>query len=296
MNTNRRGKKKNDVSDKVAAIWNQRLLELIETRYNSQKAFAQAYKEEYGTGNQADVSRWVNVGNESEKGKVIGLPSYDTMRRVADFFGVTVGYLTGETDYTNFDMERACNYFGIDGTTGTAIRRITKLEGATRFEKFEKENYGRILCHLLTVDSFEDFLGSIGKCAEAIYRQKHPVDPMNSPKVRNIPSDILDVAIKYHDICYADEIEDPAEITDEVVAAIHIINDAVDEAYNQQFALEENVKVVKYDLQEKYFQLIAEVLNPQILSRIQSHYYEPVSSIDELKQRIDRTIAPEQVE
>lgn len=91
MNTNRRGKKKNDVVDQVSHIWNERLSSLIDNRFGSRKAFVAAYKEKYGVGNTADASRWVNVGGKAAKDEVIGFPSYDTMRRIADFFGVKVG-------------------------------------------------------------------------------------------------------------------------------------------------------------------------------------------------------------
>lgn len=120
-----------------------------------------AYKERYGTGNTADAGRWVNVGSKAAKDEAIGFPAYDTMCRIADFFGVTVGYLTGETDYETFEMERACEFLGIDKATGDAIVRITKLKGATRFEKYEKVNYGKALCYLLSTDKFEEFIEGI---------------------------------------------------------------------------------------------------------------------------------------
>lgn len=53
-----------------------------------------------------DVSRWLNSGNKASAG-TIGFPKYETMTMIADFFGVDVGYLTGETDETSFDLEHA---------------------------------------------------------------------------------------------------------------------------------------------------------------------------------------------
>ena len=241
MNTNRRGKKKNDVVDQVSHIWNERLSSLIDNRFGSRKAFVAAYKEKYGVGNTADASRWVNVGGKAAKDEVIGFPSYDTMRRIADFFGVTVGYLTGETDYYSFEMERACNYLGIDQSAGEAIERITKLKGMTRFERYEKENYGSALCYLLSAGSFEDFIGGICQYAEAAFRQAHPVDYMNGPKIQAIKPEVLELAIKYKDVCCDEEVDDPSEITDEVIEAIHILSDAEDKDYGQQFVLEQNV-------------------------------------------------------
>lgn len=286
MNTNRRGKKKNDVVNRVAVIWNERLSDLIKDRFGSQKEFAKAYKEKYGTGNQADVSRWVNVGNEAAKGEVIGFPSYDTMHRLAEFFGVSVGYLTGETDYESFEMERACDYLGLDESAGRAIERITKLKGVTRLERYEMENYGKALCYLLASDRFEDFLGGICQYAEALHRRKNPVDYMNSPEILAIKPGVMDLAMKYRDITCEEEVDDPSEITDEVVAAINLINDAESKAYGQEFALEQNVKLAKFELQERYFGLIEEVIREDNLEQIQAHYYQTVSSVEELKRFI----------
>ena len=291
MNTNRRGKKRNDVVDKVSSIWNKRLSNLISVRYGSQKAFAKAYKEKYGTGNQADVSRWVNVGTEAAKGELIGFPAYDTMHRIADFFDVTVGYLTGETDYDSFDMERTCAFLGIDQPAAEAIERITKLKGATRFERYEKVNYGHALCYLLASNGFEDFIGGICQYAEALHRQKNPIDYMNSPKIQGIRPEIMEVAWEYRDVCCEEEVDDPSVITEEVLAAMHLLREAEDKSYSQYVTLETNVKLSKYELQERYFKLIEEIMREDNLERIKAHYYETVSSVEEIKQLINSTVA-----
>ena len=287
MNTNKRQKKRSDVVDKVAEIWNDRLSKLIKEGYGSQKAFALAYKEKNGTGNQADVSRWVNVGGIASKGETIGFPEYDTMRRIADFFGVTVGFLTGETDNESFNMQQVCDFLGIDETTAKSIERITKLKYATRFEKYEKKNYGKALCYLLSANSFEEFIGSLCQYAEAKYRQDHPIDYMNSSKVRSIRPEILERALEYRDIISEAEIGEPLDISDEVFEAMDILAEAEGKACNQQFILERDVKIAKCDLQEMYFQLTTEVLTPENLKKIQAHYYESFSSVAELKERIE---------
>lgn len=68
-----------------------------------------------------DVSRWLNTGNRTTSG-VIGFPKYETMSILADFFGVDVGYLTGETDERSFDMAHACEYIGLNHNAIQAIR------------------------------------------------------------------------------------------------------------------------------------------------------------------------------
>ena len=288
MNTNHRGKKRNDIVDKVAKTWNERLDGLIKAWGYSQKNFAQAYKEKYGIGNQADVSRWVNVGNEAAKGERIGFPSYDTMKRIADFFDVTVGYITGETDYETFEMERACVLLGIDEATGVAIERITKLTGATRLEKYEKANYGKALCRFLTAESLEPFIGGICELAEAIYILNNPVDYFKSEKVMSIRSEVMELALKYKDVHFEEEIGNPAEITDEVIEAKHIISEAEDKSYAQELRLEHNVKVAKYELQERYMKLLEEISSEENLAAIRAHYYETFSPADELKKQFSR--------
>ena len=76
-----------------------------------------------------------------------------------------------------------------------------------------------------------------------------------------------------------------------MIEAIIIINDAENKSYDQQFRLEQNLKLAKYDLQERYFHLIEEILCPETCEKIQSHYYETFPSIDELNQRIEDTVS-----
>ena len=69
----------------LARIWNERLGKLIKKNFGTQKEFAQKFKETFGVGNQADVSRWINVGTLSAKGKMIGFPAYPTMKKLRLF-------------------------------------------------------------------------------------------------------------------------------------------------------------------------------------------------------------------
>lgn len=77
--------------------------------------------------------------------KEIGFPSYENMLNIANFFGVTVGYLTGETDFETFEMEKACKQIGIDEDTGKAIKGIVTGESVEPFGKYEaKRIWSRI--------------------------------------------------------------------------------------------------------------------------------------------------------
>lgn len=168
MHTIKRGAKCHDVMDRVGDFWNQNLKLCLKNNGYTQETFAKAYKKQYGTGNQSDVYRWLNVGNMSgSSGKKIGLPSYDTMKRIADFFHVTVGYLTGETDYKTFEMERACKYLGITEGTGKSLKRITgSVHDCIEWGE-QSDNYQRIIDHLLTSECFMTFIYNLRQLDEA---------------------------------------------------------------------------------------------------------------------------------
>lgn len=103
----------NSILKKKASIWCNRLSKLMKDNGYTQQTFLKEYKDKYDGGTQANVSRWLRVGNTIKKGdvvKTIGFPSYENMVNIAEFFGVTIGYLTGETDYESFEMEKSCHF------------------------------------------------------------------------------------------------------------------------------------------------------------------------------------------
>ena len=94
----------------------------MDARGLTQAAFVSELNKQYlSRFHQKDVSRWLNSGNKASTG-TIGFPKYETMAMIADFFGVDVGYLTGETDETSFDLEHASEYLGISGESVAALR------------------------------------------------------------------------------------------------------------------------------------------------------------------------------
>lgn len=112
-----------DITQLRAACWRQRLRECLKERGLTQVEFVSALNRTYLTRfHQKDVSRWLNTGNQTANG-VIGFPKYETMMLIADFLGVDVGYLTGETDETSFDLEKASTYTGLSSNAILSIRQ-----------------------------------------------------------------------------------------------------------------------------------------------------------------------------
>ena len=69
----------NDIEYNRAQCWCSRLHKLMKEKNYTQKSFLKEYKEKYGGGTQANISRWLRVGSKIENGKTIGFPSYETM-------------------------------------------------------------------------------------------------------------------------------------------------------------------------------------------------------------------------
>lgn len=120
-----------DITQLRAACWRRRLRECLRERGLTQVEFVSALNRTYLTKfHQKDVSRWLNTGNQSANG-TIGFPKYETMMLIADFFGVDVGYLTGETDETSFDLEKASSYTGLSSNALLAIREWIDSPGGS---------------------------------------------------------------------------------------------------------------------------------------------------------------------
>lgn len=110
------------MSVRSSACWRARLKQCMDERGLTQLDFVRVLNRQYLTKfHQKDVSRWLNTGNRTSSGE-IGFPKYETMATIADFFGVDVGYLTGETDEKTYAMSHACAFTGLSSSSITAIQ------------------------------------------------------------------------------------------------------------------------------------------------------------------------------
>lgn len=110
------------ISARNSACWRTRLKQCMDERGLTQLDFVRALNRQYLTKfHQKDVSRWLNTGNRTSSGE-IGFPKYETMATIADFFGVDVGYLTGETDEKTYAMSHACAFTGLSSSSIAAVR------------------------------------------------------------------------------------------------------------------------------------------------------------------------------
>lgn len=263
----------NDIEYNRAQCWCSRLHKLMKEKNYTQKSFLKEYKEKYGGGTQANISRWLRVGSKIENGKTIGFPSYETMSNLADFFGVSVGYLIGETDYESFEMEKVCEFLGLEEETVKAIIGITSGENMGIGANSMCSEYKSAFRYILTASSFPVFIKEAREYAENVYRLKHPIKYMDivSAKMRK---DLFDLAVQCMDYQFIsddeygridDFEENSVEPTEELLEAISILNDAQDKDYAQKCYIEQMVKLSEYELQKIYFEVIKELTKEEHL-------------------------------
>lgn len=271
----------NDIEYNRAQCWCSRLHKLMKEKNYTQKSFLKEYKEKYGGGTQANISRWLRVGSKIENGKTIGFPSYETMSNLADFFGVSVGYLIGETDYESFEMEKVCKFLGLEEETVKAIKGITFGENMGIGANSMSSEYKSAFRYILTASSFPVFIKEAREYAENVYRLKHPIKYMDivSAKMRK---DLFDLAVQCMDYQFIsddeygridDFEENSVEPTEELLEAISILNDAQDKDYAQKCYIEQMVKLSEYELQKIYFEVIKELTKEEHLPDMVIHMY-----------------------
>lgn len=267
MDTINRANRNKTINKVSSDSWNERLKEVMKRRGYHQKTFAKAYKEMYGTGNQADVSRWMRVGNaiskekgnENETQSIIGFPSYDTMKRIADFFNVSVGYLTGETSFESFDMEQACTYFHIDKMTGESLLDIT--DSHRPIEKYENEERKITLKYLLSAPGFGDFLQDLYKLASIKLAQKEKSPTLNAVS-KSLSPEILNEGLDLRGICTE------SGGTSLGIEAMKDLDDAMDKDDVSSTKLDMQLRVIKYSLLEKHIKLLDEIINDSFMAEI----------------------------
>lgn len=147
----------NDIFHKKQRCWNERLKKCMQNNGYTQESFACDLNKKYNTQfTQKTISRWANLGDA--KNGIKGFPDFENMVYVADFFGVDVGYLTGETDEDSFSLEKACSYIGLNGEAIKAIRGITNPENESNYMRQDmQEAFNKFL----SAEEFPNFFHSL---------------------------------------------------------------------------------------------------------------------------------------
>lgn len=285
----------NNIESK-AAIWRERFKGLMKEKGYTQEAFLKEYKNRYGGGTQANISRWLRVGSKIIQNgtvKTIGFPSYENMLNIADFFGVTVGYLTGETDFETYDLEKTCQFIGIDEETCKAIKSIASGESIKPFGKFRANDFNAALKYLVTADNFPAFIKLVRQYIDNVYYQAYPVNHVDKVIEKIGNKRRSDLAMQYIDCLHLldNEISETDNFNEnnikqspELIQDIQMLEEAIDKNYDDEVRNEQMVKLSEYELQKKYFELINDIVSDNNLLSMHServiHRWEKDNQIE----------------
>lgn len=206
---------------------------------------------------QAMISEWQRIGYTVRKSngteRQIGFPVYKNMAIIADFLGVDVGYLTGETEMKTFTIEKVSDYTNL---SENAINSILKITGTTHScidWGCESEKYKRVLNKLLESSEFIELIKALGDM-EDIYAEKAKTQQPLEKLYQELGSELFDVACKYSGSC-AEDLES-LNLTREEINAIHLFDKAQDECYSLCQKNEYDIKVYNYNAYKAFDILI----------------------------------------
>jgi hypothetical protein len=243
-------------------IWNDRLSNCIFSKYTSQDAFAKAFRKKYKDKikcTQKDVSRWLRVGNATktkrnghEVSSTIGFPQYNHMIRIAEFFDVSVGYLTGETDYDFFELEKASNYLGLNQDSIRNIKKITAHNNAFSSVRMLSMESAKILNKLFTSKEFFFFIQSL-QDLDYVYSGPDKEKKLWEQAEQKLGNELLTEALEHRDDCIEGGDPEPSE---QLAEAVKLVNDILDQCYCISEEKDNASDLYRYRLQQSFNDLI----------------------------------------
>lgn len=249
----------NNIFEEKAKYWNSRLKECLSANGYTQTSFAdklnEKYRKKYRKGfTQKTVSDWMNVGyvrGKSEK-RTIGFPIYSNMILIADCLGVTVGYLTGETDMDTFTLEKASDYLHLSGDAIKAVNKVTGSDRSSLDFGYLSQKYRCILNRFFTAKGFHSLVNSM-RDLDDCWSSYQGVWQQLSDKL----GDRLFKEANDYFSGPTDYLNDPnaEELTPEQYKAIGMVDATIDKQIDLNYAL----KVARYELRETFEGLIDEM-------------------------------------
>ncbi len=253
-------------------IWNTRVEQKMKELGLSQRKFIEKYKKEYRTGSQADVSKWIHIGEkDGRSGKPRNFPDFVTMKKIANILGVSVGYLIGETDYETFELERTCKYTRLDPAAIEAICNITSGKAIPPFHKYPDSQITGALNILLSSPILVDYLKKICELAQCIENERNPKEYFEEA-VEKIPEHLRDdIVALWADA--EDAIENKGiEGSKENWFYVDKLETAAVRDMEQPDLSERDINASKYALSEVHIKLIDDIVNSDTDKRLLPHY------------------------
>lgn len=258
-----------DIFEERAKCWRERLKWRFDKSGLSINKFIETYNDRFCQNekpiNRNTFYRWRNVGNLSKTGQIIGFPKYENMLRIAQFFDVDVGYLTGETNAKKFDIGKASEVLQLDSE---AVEVIMKLTGAgewgdtkeeakikERYEWFDKEsdNFKTMFTLMLKSKHFLDIMTSL-----ADLKKKYDLETfLKENKLKeNFEAELLEKTYAFIDLVFESDEEDSDD--DNIANLKDIVLQQQIEPIVRQTP-QNNKKIIKFGLIENVILLLDEI-------------------------------------
>lgn len=202
---------------------------------------------------QVNISRWLSFGGPGKR--VSSMPSMEVAIMLADFFGVDVGYLLGETDYKTFEAEDAANYLGLSESAIEHIRLATRLETAFRTVQMLPEEAGKTVSALLSSKGFYGLVKAMKEMDE-VYNgpdiQKKLFDELEKKHGAEVLTQAIDLELKPN-------VHEDEEVDEKVKAAYADFQEALDQSYAADMEKQKSVKAQRYELIQAFSNIVEEL-------------------------------------
>lgn len=253
----------NNAVKEKAQYFAEHLEQLISKRGYSHTRLAKEMNEKYQTGyTHNDVAHWLKSGQLPEKrykdAERVHMPKFETLILIADFFGVDVGFLLGETNGTRFEMGKAMGFTGLNEDALNNIRSITKDENAC-FHNIRRGSFEAIsvLNKLFSSEAIYSLLRSFIEIDE-LYNAPDEEKKLWQALESELGEGLLNEALDFdrQNCEYYDPLPRP-----ELINAITKVRRTIDDCHDIFLRKEYSRKVYRYDLQRS-FEAFAEYLYP----------------------------------
>ncbi len=258
-----------DIKNSKELIWNKRVENRMKELKFSQRSFIKEYRKRFGTGSQSDVSKWMRIGEKDGKsGKLRKFPSFETMSKIAEILGVSVGYLIGETDYESFDMEKVSTYLGLSSSAITSIRNITSFKEYDPLDIYPDAQITDALELILTSSLLEEYLRSVCMLAKSIFHEKNPKSDFEE-ELKKIPDYMREDVLAVFDSSWRhDENPKISNVTDDIIKCAESLHNSAYEEAIQYEELKKQTNASKYAVNENHIKLIDEIMNSGDMKRM----------------------------
>lgn len=172
---------------------------------------------------------------------------------LADFFGVDVGYLLGETDNHTFTMEDAVKFLGLSEEAIEHIRLATRFETAFRSIHMMPEEAGKTISSLLGSKKFFDLVMALEEM-DRVYNGPDVQKKLFRKLEEKYGSEMLTEAIEF------DPYEQEGEEVDPVFREAYIeVQEALDKMYEAANDKEAYEGKARYDLAKAFEDVVREL-------------------------------------